>query len=141
MIMTILYLSNKTVQRIVRTSLFLVIVLQAACIGGVCLCNAAEVDCDQLLSNEALQRYDFDKEQIKKMQISLAALGYNPEKIYGTMGEKTIFALQRFCDDFKIERTENFAGDFAATLFHYAAIAMEDTDSNKMDHTKMSVRK
>jgi len=104
---------------------------QVACIGGVCLCNAAEVDCDQLLSNEALQQYDFDKEQIKKMQISLVALGYDPEKIDGTMGEKTIAALLRFCDDFKTERTENFAGDLAATLFHYAAIAMEDPDWNK----------
>lgn len=88
--MSILSLSNKTALRSIRTSLFLVVIFQMACIGSVCLCNAAEVDCDQLLSNEALQRYDFDKEQIKKMQISLAALGYDPEKIDGTMGEKRI---------------------------------------------------
>jgi hypothetical protein len=131
MIMSILSLSNKIVRRSVRTSLFLVILFQMGCIGGVCLCNAAEVDCDQLLSNEELQQYDFDKERIKKMQISLAALGYNPEKIDGKMGEKTIAALQRFCDDFKTERTENFAGDLAATLFHYAAIAMEYPDGNE----------
>ena len=129
--MSILSLSNKIVLRSIRTLLFLVVVFQMACIGGVCFCNAAEVDCDQLLSNEAFQQYDFDKEQIKKMQISLVALGYDPEKIDGKMGEKTVAALLRFCDDFKTERTENFAGDLAATLFHYAAIAMEDPDWNK----------
>ena len=129
--MSILSFTNKGAPSGVRTALFLVVMFQMACIGGVCLCNAAEVDCDQLLSNEALQRYDFDKEQIKKMQISLATLGYDPEKIDGKMGEKTIVALRRFCEDFKIEHTENFAGDFAATLSHYAVIAMENPDGNK----------
>ena len=129
--MSILSLSNKIVLSSVRTSLFLVVMFHMACIGAVCFCNAAEVDCDQLLSNEALQQYDFDKEQIKKMQISLAALGYDPEKIDGKMSGKTIAELQRFCVDFKIERTENFAYDLAAKLFHYAAIAIEDPDENK----------
>ncbi|MBW2637538.1 MAG: hypothetical protein JRC86_08485 [Deltaproteobacteria bacterium] len=75
--MSILSLSNKTALRSIRASLFLVVMFQVACIGGVCLCNAAEVDCDQLLSNEALQQYDFDKEQIKKMQISMEDPDWN----------------------------------------------------------------
>ena len=54
MIMSILSLSSKIVRRSVRTSLFLLVMFQVVCIGGVCLCNAVEVDCDQLLSNEAL---------------------------------------------------------------------------------------
>jgi hypothetical protein len=88
--MSILSFTNKGVPSGVRTSLLLVVMFQVACMGGVCFCNAAEVDCDPLLSNEALQQYDFDNEQIKKMQISLAALGYDPEKMDGKMGEKAI---------------------------------------------------
>lgn len=104
---------------------------QVVCLGSVSVCKGAEVDYDRLLSKEAFQKYDLDKEEIKNIQADLATIGYNPEKIDGEIGNLTVAALKQFCEDFKIEATDNFMDDLIATLSRYAAMAREDPDWKK----------
>ncbi|SDU58441.1 peptidoglycan-binding domain-containing protein [Desulfobacula phenolica] len=88
----------------VCVSLFSILIFLTVGIGVVCVCQAAQTDCDQLLidcdrllSEEGSK--DFDSQMIKTLQITLDKKGYDPCKIDGKLGDLTKDALQRYCDD------------------------------------------
>jgi peptidoglycan hydrolase-like protein with peptidoglycan-binding domain len=69
-------------------------------------------DFDDLLTQEALSRYNRNPIQVKRIQNGLITIGYNPGPIDGVIGPLTINALKQFARD----RSHIFAdGDFFAS--------------------------
>jgi hypothetical protein len=97
------------------------VMLSMLSLGSVYVCNAEEVDCHQLTSSQVFEGYDIAR--IKVIQKQLRMIGYDPIEIDGFMGRHTIAALKKFCKDFKIQSTKNFAHDLAESTRYYAAIA------------------
>lgn len=86
--------------------------------------RAETSSCEQFSTRSWRQVFkDFKQSERLRMQIYLRLIGYNPQEIDGIIGPHTTAALSRFCRDFLIEPTQNFAVDLVNILSHYAKLA------------------
>ena len=120
---------HRTARAAVRSPVLVLVVLQIICGASSAGAGVEAARCARFSIKEWQEVFQrFTGDNIKNVQRHLFAIGYDPHKIDGLIGIDTSAALNRFCLDFTIERTQTFAEDVAAILSHYAEVASTHED-------------
>lgn len=68
------------------------------------------------VTKESFKKYDMCKENIQAIQVCLSNIGYQPGPPDGILGERTLAALNEFCQDFRVRQQDDLAEGLSPPL-------------------------
>jgi hypothetical protein len=91
-------------------------------------------DYDDLLTQEALNRYNRNPVQVKRIQNGLITIGYNPGPIDGVIGPLTTKALKQFAKDRShiFAASDFFASDLTGGVLVFSEVSAKHPDWDRI---------
>ncbi|MCK4486821.1 MAG: hypothetical protein KAU38_08685, partial [Desulfobacterales bacterium] len=84
------------------------------------------------VTKESFKKYDMCKENIQAIQVCLSNIGYQPGPPDGILGERTLAALNEFCQDFRVRQQDDLAEGLFQPLMRHREVAEIHPDWQKL---------